>query len=134
MASEYSTWPGLLREWAELIGPDAALLLAEHYGGLEKAYVPRNADPEHDWAKVIGPVAWTKLVKRWGGQRVDIPRGQFIHLKKARIIELSEAGKSDREIVLALHTTGRYVRMVLEGRGRPVDSRQLTLFGRNSSG
>lgn len=129
------TWPDALRRIAEVIGADAALKLASVDGGLDKVYVPREARESHRWASVLGMEAFAKLARAFGGERIDIPRGAHINLKKRRIIELAETGMAHRQIAREVGTGERYVRDVLSGGDYPAararggaDPRQLKMF------
>jgi hypothetical protein len=129
------TWPDALRRIAEVIGPELALRLAEHDGGLDKVYVPRSPKPSHPWAELLGADALGKLARAFGGERIDIPRGTHIALRKRRIIELATSGMSRRQIARAVGVGERYVRKVLAGgettiatRSRCEDPRQLKMF------
>lgn len=126
---DWDAWPDLLRELAGLIGPETALRLANACGGLERQYVPRDADADHPWSKVLSPEQWQRVVAAWGGQRVDLPRGTFIRLAKREIMALAEQGVPHRQIAQRVRTTERHVRRVLQGLNfrRPADPRQTTL-------
>lgn len=112
---DYATWPNLLREVAEVVGPEAALRLAYECGGIEGVYVPTEFNPEHPWCRAMGPEQFARLARVFGGQRVNLPRGSYVRLAKRRIYELHDEGLSKREIALTLHVTVRHVRRVLEG-------------------
>lgn len=124
-------WPDTLRAIADLIGPELALQLAEDCGGVD-IYIPRTATPGHLWARCIGIKAFEKLTQVFGGERVSLPRGRFLLLRKRQIIELAEeGGLSNQEIALRARTTERNVRRVLRAanlRAHRVDSRQQKLF------
>lgn len=123
------TWPTGLEQIAEIIGPELTMKLTERFGGTHKFTVPKNPEcgsKRYPWADVIGKDAWVKLCAALGGQKVSLPRGQFISLKKRQIIELAESTDlGARQIALRCHATEQYVRMVLS---EVRDDRQQTLF------
>lgn len=121
------TWPDLLRRFAEVIGPEATMRFVAYYGGLERIRVPKVARADHTAATLIGLEAWSRICQVWGGETIDVPRGHFVRLRKAEIIDLGEQGLHHREIARRTGTTQRYVRSVL-GRRTAVDPRQTSLF------
>lgn len=132
---DLDTWPDGLRRIADVIGPELALRLAEHDGGLDKVYVPRSPRANHPWMELLGEQALAKLARALGGDRIDIPRGTHIALKKRRIIDLAASGISHRQIAREVRVGERYVRRVLAAgdvpvvkRGKPEDPRQLKMF------
>lgn len=128
MSEHRDTWPEILRRFAELIGDTATMAIARHSGGVERFHIPKHARPGHPWAELIGLEEFEKLCRAFGGEKLDIPRGHFIRLRKREIIELHERGLSHRQIALRTESTQRYVRSVLSGGGAPaVDPRQAKL-------
>lgn len=124
MTDDLRTWPIGLRRLAEIIGPAAAVRLAEIYGGTDSNHVPKKARRDHPWVQVIGLDKMELLCKAIGPSKIDIPRGTFRDLKKARIIG---SDGSSREIALRIGCTERYVRMV-RADAAP-DEQQPNLFG-----
>lgn len=123
------TWPAGLEAIAEVIGPELTLRLADRFGGVEHFYVPKSPTTGHPWAAVIGEPAWEQLCRAMGGQRINLPRGQFVQLKKRLILELAETeGLSHRAIALRTRSTEGYVRGVLRGISSTGDERQGKLF------
>lgn len=120
------TWPRGLEEIADIIGPELTLRLAEAHGGVDKFYIPRSVATNHPWAETIGAEAWGKLCRAIGGQRINLPRGEHLALKKLQILELAESTDlSHRAIALRVRATEAYVRMVLR---ELKDDRQGSLF------
>ncbi len=103
------TWPVGLRRLAEVIGPAAAVRLAEAFGGTEGNYIPMTAKIDHPFVAVIGLDRMEKLCEAFGGRDLDIPKGVFRDLKKSRILD---ARGSSREVALRVGATQRYVRRV----------------------
>jgi hypothetical protein len=127
---DLSMWPDQLRELAQLIGRERTLDLADACGGLDKVYIPREPSTSHMWAHVLTPDEWQKVVSAYGGERIDLPRGVFIHVRKLDIMALAEQGVSHRQIALKCRVTERHVRRVLEGLAisQVDDQRQGKLF------
>jgi len=119
--SSRETWPTVLDELAKLIGEKLTLQLAEREGGIDRVYIPKKATIDHPWAKILGTDAWHKVVATYGGERIDLPRGTRIKLKKVEILELAEQGISRREIARRVRTTERHVRRVLGLLSVPLD-------------
>jgi hypothetical protein len=103
------SWPIGLRRLAEVIGPAAAVRLAEAFGGEEDWYIPKTATVDHPFVAVIGLDRMEALSAAMGGTTIEIPRGVFRDLKKARILQ---ATGTSREIARGVGATQRYVRMV----------------------
>jgi len=103
------SWPVGLRRLAIVIGPAAAVKLAEVLGGTENIYIPKTARIDHLLTSVIGLDRLEDLCSAFGGERIEIPRGTFKDLKKAQIID---AEGSNRDVALRLRVTQRYVRRV----------------------
>lgn len=109
LTDQTQSWPVGLRRLAEVIGPAAAVRLADAFGGAEKIYIPKKARIDHEFTAVIGLDRLEALCAEFGGQRIDIPRGAFKDLKKTQIMD---AEGSNREVALRLGVTQRYVRQV----------------------
>ena len=114
-----------LQEIADVIGAEAAVRLAQVYGGQERVYVPRTPRRDHPMVNVVGWEAFVKLCERYARERIVIPRNAVADSLKQRILELD--GQANRmEIARQLGCTERYVRMVLND-GKDTD--QGDLFG-----
>lgn len=129
-ASPSPTLPIGLKRIAEVIGVQAAMLLADHFGGQERCPIARNPKPTHPWAQVIGIEALRELGAAFGGQELDIPRGVFSDMKKAHIARALDENPqaSRREIAQAAGVTMRYVRRVASDLGLSIDPDQGDLF------
>jgi hypothetical protein len=115
-----SDWPQGLVDIAVVIGPELTLELADKFGGVEKAYVPRLKNKVglwHPWASVLGDEAWRAFCARFGGQKINLPRGLSRHgSKKRAILELAtNTSLSGRSIARQVHCTETYVRSVVRG-------------------
>jgi hypothetical protein len=118
------SWPVGLRRLADVIGPAAAVKLADAFGGGEDYYIPKTAGITHPFVAVIGLDRMEDLCRVFGPGRIDIPRGTFKDLKKAHILE---ATGSARDVALGLRVTQRYVRQVRNTVSDP-DTSQPSLF------
>jgi hypothetical protein len=125
-------WPEGLLALARVIGPESTLKIAEQFGGVEKFYIPRLANRvglHHRWTKILNDAEWRKVCKVFGGQKISVPRGAFLVLKKRLIIDLAaDPNLSHRTIALKVGVTETYVRMVLAGLEFPAHPKQLELF------
>jgi len=130
---DITDWPQGLVEIANIVGTELTLKLVDRYGGVEKYYIPKlrnRVGLKHPWAEILGDEPWKALCKALGGQRINLPRGVYTHLKKRVILELAEdKALSHRTIALRARATETYVRMVLHGLDTP--SGQLDLFNRS---
>lgn len=122
MVEQTHTWPVGLRRLAEVIGPAAAVRLADTFGGIERVYIPKTVKIDHDFVGIIGLDLMEDLCGEFGGEHIDIPRGVFKDLKKTQILD---ASGSHREVALRLGVSQRYVRQV---RSFVRDERQTDLF------
>ncbi|MEQ8585138.1 MAG: hypothetical protein RLO01_12725 [Thalassobaculaceae bacterium] len=120
--TDLRTWPTGLRRLAEVIGPAAAVRLSEVYGGTV-LYVHRTMSIDHPVVQVIGLDKAEQLAAEFATQTLEIPRGTFKDLKKARIIG---AEGSSRNIALDTGCTQRYVNKV-RAEARP-DPYEPSLF------
>lgn len=125
MTDQTNTWPVGLRRLAEVIGPAAAVRLADVFGGAEKVYIPKKARIDHDFTAIIGLDRMEALCAEFGGELIEIPRGVFRDLKKTQIMD---ADGSNREVALRLKVTQRYVRRI---RSQVRDDDQPDLFSQD---
>lgn len=112
---------GLLAEFAQVVGREAALKIAAVVGGT-RIYLPARADDDHWLVRAIGRELADKLTQHFAvfdgrthGQRLDLPLGPTSgHLKwkrhvAAAIHAMTEDGASTREIALELGVSQRTV-------------------------
>lgn len=114
--------PQGLQELSEVIGLDAALRLTRAFPGVP-LYVPVVATSSHAIAHAIGMEAFETLVDRYAGDivrlcKLDSAIRQIKHEMRRR---MRRAGKSNREIALALNYGQRWVERLGEydRHGRP---------------
>lgn len=126
MKTRYPTdWPQGLIDIAEVIGPECALLLAQHVGGIA-SYVPKEPQNGHKLAMIIGLPALRMLSKIYGGDWLTVPKYAAGKSKKVKIRRLLKDGASLRDAALDSDATVRYVTMV--NKDMRHESRQLKLF------
>jgi hypothetical protein len=109
-----SDLPKLLAEIAEVIGREAALLLAEEFGGTE-IFVPATAQKAHRLARIIGPEATEQLCRYFrigmeqgfSGVRLLIPMASGVRsTTRQRVADALADGLSLNEsaLVVGIHT------------------------------
>jgi hypothetical protein len=120
--------PGILQEFASLIGLAGTLRIVETYGGV-RLYVPKTVDGDHDLARLIGLEAARKLAAEYGGEmHMDIPRAVAATRAafRASIRADRAAGLTHRELALKYKMTERHIRNILGVKEE--DDRQVALF------
>lgn len=95
-------------ELREIVGDEAAGKLCEMYGGVS-FYIPKYPSETNQLYDVIGFHALASLSHIHGGTTIVVPNRRKAKPSKSRILEMLEAGKTAREIALALDVTQRYV-------------------------
>lgn len=100
-------WPASLVEVAEVIGPEAALLLVHHFAGTE-LYVPATPPADHP-IHVIGAEAMAALCERYAGDCIQVPTLYAARSKKAMMAALKG---SNRAVARQLGITERWARKV----------------------
>lgn len=125
--------PPLLAEIAEVAGEEAALALAQAYGGV-RIYIPPTVDADHWISKLIGHDAALRVCDRLtaglAGRRVDLPLGPTgnnvtFRAMQAHADRMIIAGRSERDIARA---TGYTTRQVRRRRAAIRDDRQMNLL------
>lgn len=112
----------------ELIGKDAAKVMLSVYGG-SKVRIPASADPGSQLTGVIGIEAAIKLSSyfasrgandRLCGATIELPSGKSCsrNPQQLRLIEMIEAGATDREILDELDVVDRTIRRWRASLGR----------------
>jgi len=95
--------PPLLAHWAERIGLDAALKLADAFGGT-RLYIPEpdHLHPAHPIAQAIGLDAARALAEDYRGDSLTVPQaaGYLAALRRQRILDDLQAGLSVRQAAL----------------------------------
>jgi len=124
-------WPGILREVVDLAGAEAALALAERYGG-DKVSIPANPTADSPLARCVGLAGARVLAERYHTEAVWVPLGP--QNRTRRLEALVAAGWSDRAIIRKLRVARRTVERA-RGRvesgtagGRAGDDRQLSIL------
>ena len=133
-AEDISTWPHWLRRFAEVIGAERTLALAQKYGGLDKLYLPKTPRDRHLWLGVLTEQEYGALCARFGGQCIAFPRSaERNDGKKQQVLALLDSGLSDREISIQVGVGQRHIRRIraelgLTKRAPAPDPRQIGLF------
>ena len=125
--------PRALADIALIAGDEAARRVAGAVGGTQ-VYIPPMPGPDHWLSKLVGLEAARKIADHFtagvGPARVEIPLGNtgFIASHQARCDAMLLAGRSERDIALALGYTIRGVRKRRARLKAQRDSRQGSLF------
>jgi len=132
-APQSAPLPQVLAEIAMIAGEEAARRVAGTVGGTQ-VYIPPRPGPDHWLAKLVGLEAARKIADHFtagvGPARIEIPLGDtgFIASAQARCDAMLLAGRSERDIALALRYTIRGVRKRRARLKGLRDSRQGSLF------
>ncbi|MBB4302333.1 Mor family transcriptional regulator [Rhodobium orientis] len=129
MTGSFDGLPALLAEFAEEIGLEGALKIAEARGG-QQVYLPSSVSDDHWLSELVGRPAAEKLCRRYcarGGINLVIPLGPAGHRSKARrrLFKALAEGKSVSETVRA---SGVHERTVYRAKARLKDDTQGDLF------
>lgn len=99
----------LFPQVAAAIGVDAATGLSRVLGG-RRIYIPRVAGPNHPLAQGAGDAAAAVICGMLSGRFLDVP---LTAGKRARILELSRAGRRRADVASIVGCTERHVYQVL---------------------
>jgi len=125
--------PQVLADIAMIAGEEAARRVAGAVGGTQ-VYIPPHPGPDHWLAKLVGLEAARRIADHFtagvGPARIEIPLGDagFIAAQQARCDAMLLAGRSERDIALALGYTIRTVRRRRARIKSLADNRQRDLF------
>lgn len=117
----------MMAELVNVIGEDAARLLARRFGGTT-IYVPRNMGEHHPLHVVLGQEAAEKLAEWYGSTRVNVPkqaeRRKRVHeLHQAGALTIAgiaiETGYSERHVYRLLNESDDRQADLFDGRQRP---------------
>ncbi len=107
---------GLLGEVAQGLGPDAALRLADAYGG-RRIYIPtpRRLAKRRKFVEALGTELAMWLARRCGGDRLHIPMGAAPRrvARNRAILRAYDLGMSISEIAEGHGLTDRSVERIL---------------------
>lgn len=112
---DWDTLPQGLRDIKDLLGPGAAIVLAEEYGG-GAVYVPSRIWEGHP---LVGILGWNKariLSMIYGGDKLHVPKVDAIErqFRKRRILNLRQAGRSIASLAREFNLSCRRVRQLCE--------------------
>lgn len=124
--------PALLVEIAEIAGLEAAITLADRYGG-NRVYIPRRASDSHWLTLCVGRKAADLICHHFAhpsGIELELPRGPALNRteRQARLRRLIAQGLTSTEITQRLGTTRRSVTRNRSAMVRDLDGTQLDLF------
>ncbi|MCB1520653.1 MAG: hypothetical protein KDJ37_08760 [Hyphomicrobiaceae bacterium] len=124
--------PELLVEIADVAGIEAALTLADRYGG-NRVYIPRTAGPHHWLTLCVGEHAAHLLCEHFGspsGIELELPRGPVMNRaqRQARVQRLIAQGLNSTEITRRTGCTRRTVKRNRAALRRMIDGTQLDMF------
>jgi len=123
--------PGTLAPAAELVGVEAVLRLVALCGGTRQR-IP--AHPERSGGRLVealGPEAARRLLVRYAaGEHLDVPlmSAWLAELRRRRVVELRDQGRTVSAIARTLGLTERGVYKILARDTLAVDPAQLDLF------
>ncbi len=94
-ALDWTALPERLAQLKELLGQDAAILLAKTYGG-GSLYVPADPDTNHPLSLLLGHQKALLLARVWGGDRLNVPKHDAIirQLRQRKLHQARAKGKS----------------------------------------
>lgn len=112
-ALNWDELPRGLREIKDLIGPGAALILAEEYGG-GPLYVPSRIRENHPLVQLIGLEKLRRLSLVCGGDKLHVPKVDAIErqFRTRRILSLRQTGRSITSLAREFNLTCRRVRQI----------------------
>lgn len=123
--------PTGIRDLLAVIGADALIAVARHYGGV-RLYVPKHLDDDHPIAEALGVDAARELRAHYGGETIDVPLlSGFGRALRHAAIRAAWQTDSARAIARRFGTTERHVYRIVNG-----DSscdHQLDMFTESSS-
>lgn len=124
-----NTLPGILELIADAAGERAAITLAQKAGGTYFEF-PKTPGPKTKLAQLVGLDAARKIVAAIGYGRQLVPMAQMggQAARRAKAVELTDKGASNREIVKAC---GIHERTVRRARSRARETGDLPLFDRD---
>lgn len=105
--------PGIVREFADLIGLAATLKLVEHYPGIPM-WVPVKWDCAHVLVKIIGHDAAMKLIENYGGESYPMPKCEEA-IRFIRNTQIRASDKSQRQLAIEFRLTVRQIRNIQSG-------------------
>lgn len=110
----YELLPPTLREIAEVAGMDAALRIAEHYGGV-RLDMPARQGARHRLASLVGEEAASRLAAHYHGEEIQVPRAARAAraLYYQSIAERYQAGASAARLAREHGCTERWIYQVV---------------------
>ncbi len=112
-ALDWDIMPRGLRELRNLVGPGAAVLLAEEYGG-GPVYIPCRLREDHPLAELMGEQRFARLAAVYGGDKLHVPKADAIvrQMRMRRIRRLRGEGWTVASLAREFNLTRRRVRQI----------------------
>lgn len=109
-----ANYTGVFREVIQLIGEEAAAMLAAQYGGT-RLYIPATIKPEHDLCQLLGQEAARRLADEFCGMTLEVPRAVISHIgqRNAMILADRAVGMSQRQLAIKYQLTERTIRTII---------------------
>ena len=110
---DWNQLPQGLQDLKELVGPGAALILAEEFGGGD-VYVPTRIREDHPLVRLIGQDRVRSLSLVYGGDKLHVPKADAIErqFRTRRIVSLRRTGRTVASLAREFNLTCRRVRQI----------------------
>ena len=115
--------PAALQDISEICGTRVALLIIDHFGGLDMRF-PKNPPPDHPVLRALGDDDGRKVCAHFGGMIVSVPTNSAAR-RRVVIAKLRAEGAPLGRIARATGLTQRHVRRIVN---EELDPRQDSLF------
>lgn len=86
---------GSLEDVAGVVGEEAALRLADLFGGI-RLYIPAKIGPYHPLMSAVDAELAAKIVEHYHGMELALPR---IDPRRARVISLAKSGRLTKQAI-----------------------------------
>lgn len=110
---DWDVLPKGLQDIKDIVGPGAALILAEEFGG-GPIYIPNRIRDNHPLAQLIGMEKLRRLSLVYGGDKLHVPKVDAIErqFRTRRIVKLRQAGRTVASLAREFNLTCRRVRQI----------------------
>ncbi|MCV6587530.1 MAG: hypothetical protein OIF57_00685 [Marinobacterium sp.] len=106
--------PESLRELAEIIGLEYALVMADMFPGVP-VYIPANCREDHPVAAAIGLENFRKVIYYYGGDTLKLAKSDAVRrqIKHKRAQLLKKSGMTNRQIAAELDYSQRHIERII---------------------